>query len=169
MQPHTAIPPRILSGLMGAISILGAIAAWQYVGAREPERYLVSAFVLLCSGMIWFLCSAFPKYQLSSREYILIASVLLIGLLLGLLYVFHFCGGECGGGPFCHWDHGYPGRWLRTSGCGDISMLQGLTTPGGWTIDVPGFAADVVFWSGAGVLLLFVRKTIQLSNAGKRP
>ena len=48
-------------------------------------------------------------------------------------------------------------------------MLQGLSTPGSWTIDVSSFAADVVFWSGAGVLLLFVRKMIQLSNTGKRP
>ncbi len=46
-------------------------------------------------------------------------------------------------------------------------MLKGLTTPGSWTIDAPSFVADLVFWSGAGVLLLFVRRTIQLSNVAR--
>ena len=169
MQP--ALVPvlrRLLSALIGLVSIVGAYGAWSLGHGREPERYLVAALVLLCGGVIWFVSSLVSRYHLSARDYGLVAGVLVLGLLVGLLSTFYFCGGECNGTGFCHWYQGYPGRWLRLSGCGDITILQGLMSPRAWGIDLPSLVADVFFWSGAGATLLFIRKTIRWGGSFSR-
>ncbi len=161
MLPSVALVlRRIVGALLGLVSLVSAFGAWSLGYGREPERYLVASFVLLCAGVIWFVSSLNSRYHLSARDYGLVAGVLILGLLVGLFSAFYFCGGECGNGGFCHWYLGYPGRWFRASGCGDITVLQGLTSPRAWSFDLPSLVADVFFWSGIGVTLSFFRKAI---------
>jgi hypothetical protein len=150
---------RIIGIVLGLISILGGVAALGYEN-REPERYLVSALVMICSGILWFLSSIFPKFHLHKKEYILILAVLFLGLTIGLFSTFVGCGGECGGTGACTLHLGYPGRWLEISRCmagsnGEIWWVWIMK--GYWRIDYAGFLADIVFWCGIGVILLSFR------------
>jgi hypothetical protein len=149
---------RALGLVFGLISILGGVAAWNYVSSREPERYLVSAVVMILGGILWMMSSILSKYQLSRKQIAVILVILFLGLTLGLLYTFSACGGECGlGASFCRWEHGYPGYWLITGGCyGPMDTpapLQMFT--GRWRIDGPGLLADIVFWGAAGLIITF--------------
>ena len=153
---HIAL--QIIGFILGLVSILGGIAAFERTS--EPERYLVSALVLIGSGVLWFLSSIFPKFYLHEKEYILILVVLFLGLTIGLFSTFLGCGGECGGTSACTLHLGYPGRWLKISRCmagsnGEIWWVWIMK--GGWGIDSPGFLADIVFWCGVGVILSFFR------------
>ncbi len=153
---------RIMSALLGLVSLVGAYGAWSLGHGRESERYIVASFVLLCAGVIWFVASLNSRYHLSARDYGLIAGVLVLGLLVGLTSADYFCGGECNFGTgFCHRYMGYPGRWLRVSTCGHFTVWQGLTAPRAWYFDLRSLVADLFFWSGIGVTLLFVRKSIR--------
>jgi hypothetical protein len=145
--------------VFGLISILGGIAAWNYVSSREPERYLVSAVVMIVGGVLWMMSSAISRYQLSRKQMAVILGTLFLGLTVGLLYTFSACGGECGlGASFCRWEHGYPGYWLITGGCyGPTNTPASLQIFAGiWRIDVPGLLADIVFWSAAGMIIAFL-------------
>jgi hypothetical protein len=143
------------------VSIFGGITAFGHTS--EPERYLVSALIMVCSGILWFLSSITPKFNLHRKEYILIFGMLFFGLAIGLFNTFLGCGGECGGASFCTLHLGYPGRWLKISRCmagskGEILWVWVIK--GGWRIDYPGFLADVVFWCGAGIILSFFRNLL---------
>ncbi len=165
MQPKRNLSHILLSlaGVgIGLISILGGILAFRH--GVEPERYLVSAVVMICSGILWLICSVFQKFHLTSKQYILLLSVLLFGLIFGLFSTFTGCGGECGGPGYCTWYLGYPGRWLRIMNC-----MAGATGPvwlwimrGNWGIDFASFIADLVFWSGIGLMTSFLAKKIRL-------
>jgi len=141
---------RIASFIIGLVSIFGSIAAWSYSDSREPYRYLVAAFVMIASGILWLVCSVIPKFVLSKKQTVILLSVLLLGFAFGLFNTFFHCGGECG----CFWDYGYPGRWLRISTCvtGPIEPIWMRT----WRIDFPSFVADVVFWSGMGLIVAVI-------------
>jgi uncharacterized membrane protein YfcA len=158
------LPRVILRGInfiAGLISIAGGVVAFEHTS--EPERYLVSALVMICSGILWLLSAATPKFHLQKRDYILILVVLVLGLTIGLFSTFLGCGGECGGTSACTLHLGYPGRWLEISRCmagsnGKIWWVWIIR--GMWRIDYPGFAADIVFWCGAGIILSFFRNLL---------
>ena len=150
----------------GLISILGGIAA--LTRASEPERYLVAGVVMIGSGVLWLVCSSFHRFQLTQKQYAVLLSVLLLGLLLGLFNTFLGCGGECGGTGFCQWHLGYPGRWLRISNCmaGSTGTLWWWwIMKGAWNVDAPSFVADLVFWSGTGLIISFLWGRTQLRTA----
>ena len=137
--------------IMGLVSIFGGIAAWSYSDSRELYRYPVAAFVMLCSGILWLGSSFISKYRLTRKHYTIVLAVLLFGLIVGLVDAYSHCGGECG----CFWDYGYPGRWLRISTCVTGQTLEPLWMRN-WEIDFPSFAADIVFWSGAGLIVALI-------------
>lgn len=147
----------------GLVSILGGISAWNYVSSREPERYLVSAVVMILGGVLWILCSISSKYQLSKNHVKVILVTLLAGLSLGLFYTFSACGGECGlGASFCRWQRGYPGYWLITGGCYGPSDTPAFlqTFAGRFRIDGMSLLADFVFWSAAGLIIALLRQIV---------
>ena len=151
-------PPQIIfraiSFALGLVSILAGIVAWNYSYSREPERYLVSALVMICGGIFWLGYSILPKYKITKQDAILIGMVLFLGLTLGLLYTFNFCGGECG----CFQYRGYPGYWLKGSAC--VTSLVSPIKMNNWNIDTSGLVADIVFWIDAGLILSFIRRYI---------
>ena len=143
---------RVVGFVLGLISILGGIVAIGRVG--EPERYFVSAFVMILGGALWLTYSIIHKYQLTQKDSLLIGVILFLGLTLGLFYTFRFCGGECG----CFQYHGYPGYWLKESTC-----VTSRVTPikmSNWDIDTPSLIADILFWTDAGIMLSFLWKFI---------
>jgi len=148
-----------VSFIVGFISIAAGMAAFQHT--REPERYLVSALIMVCSGVLWLLSAITPKFYLRKRDYILILVTLVLGSIIGLFNTFLVCGGECGFGTgACTLHLGYPGRWLEMSRCmagsnGEIWWVW--TMRGMWRVDYPSFAADIVFWCGAGIIFSFFR------------
>lgn len=150
---------------LGLINILGGIAA--FGRAQEPERYFVSTIVMICSGVLWLISSLFRRFNLTRKQYIILLTVLPLGLLLGLSNTFFGCGGECGGTGFCHWYLGYPGRWLRISNCmvgSEGTVWWQWMLRGSWRVDLPSFVADLVFWSGAGLILAFLLKRTHLKS-----
>ena len=147
---------RAAGFVMGVICILGSIAAWNYSDSREPYRYSIAALVMLSSGILWLMSSLVSKYQLFRKHYIIIAITLLIGLLVGLADDFPHCGGECG----CFWYYGYPGRWLRISTCVTGPVIEPIWARN-WGIDFPSFIADIVFWSGVGLIIAMFWDTIR--------
>lgn len=152
---------QVIGFILGLVSILGGIAA--FGRTSEPERYLVSALIMVCSGILWLLSATTPKFHLHKRDYILILVVLVLGLTIGLFNTFLGCGGECGGNGYCSLHLGYPGRWLRISQCmagsnGEIWWVWIMK--GSWRIDYPSFLADMVFWCGAGIILSFFRNLL---------
>jgi hypothetical protein len=147
---------RVAGTIIGLISIFGGIAAWIF--QKEPERYLVSAVVMFCSGILWLLSSIIPRFRLHQRDYVFILAMLCLGLMLGLFHTYTLCGGMM----FCHQTYGYPGRWLTNSRCMATSTTNWWD--GTWGIDFPSFVADVVFWSGAGLIILFIRDNIKLRS-----
>ena len=149
--------PRVLGFGLGFISIFGAVAAWNVGYSREPYRYLVTTFIMFCSGILWLMSSISSKHELSGKHYIVIFTILFLGLLVGLVDVFSFCGGECG----CFWYYGYPGRWLRMSTCVTGPVIESIWMRN-WGMDIPSFVADLVFWSGAGLILSCVRSFINI-------
>ena len=145
---------RVAGFVLGLISILGGIVAWNHSG--EPERYLVLALVMFSGGILWFLSSVIAKFQPDQKQYLLILAALPLGLILSLFYTFAFCGGECN----CSWFHGYPGYWLRISKCtGILTNLSAWNVNawnGDWNIDVLSLMADAVFWIDAGLIGAFM-------------
>lgn len=162
-SPEEKILPSIIFHIIGAvigvISIFSGLLASSYT-YREPERYLVSALIMISGGILWLLCSTIPKYQLSQKQYILILTILVLGFTFGLFYIFTFCGGECGGASYCYWYLGYPGYWLKASKCMATSPSPDMWDAY-WKIDTPGLIADIVFWVDAGVILSFIWKFIK--------
>jgi len=142
---------RVIGFGLGLISLIGGIAAFGRSG--EPERYWVAGLVLLFGGILWWLISFIPKFRLQKREWISIFVIFVLGMAFGLLYVFTFCGGECGGDSICHWYRGFPGYWLQFSTCM-------ATSSSSWNIDAPSLTADILFWMDAGLMLSFVWKFI---------
>ena len=153
--PHLILPG--IGFMAGLISIIGGIAALGYQN-QEMERYLVSAVIMLCGGVLWCLSSFFPNFRLHKREYAFIFPTLALGLMLGLFYKFTFCGGECGG-SYCHWYLGYPGYWLKASKCA-ASLASPYMQDAYWKIDVPNLMADIVFWIDTGVIFSFIWKFV---------
>lgn len=153
---------RIVGTIMGLVSIFGGVAAWSDSYSREPYRYLVAAFVVLGSGILWLVCSIHPKIELSQGHYKFILAVLVLGLILGLFQSFSIYGGECGGTSYHHQSRGYPGRWLTNSRCMATSTTNWWD--GTWGIDFPSFAADVVFWSGAGLIVSLLWSVVSSKN-----
>ena len=138
---------RGIGFVSGLISILGGIAAWSYSSSREPERYLVSAVVMILGGILWLGYSIIPKYQITKPNSLLIGMVLFLGLTLGLFYTINFCGGECG----CFQYRGYPGYWLKGSTC--VTSRVAPIKMSNWNIDTSGLVADIVFWIDTGLML----------------
>src|SRR5512138_2442823 len=160
MKPQRSSAQRVLriGGIvLGLISIGGGIAAATTQGG-QPERYLVSAGVMICSGVLWLICSFSLKFKLTRGQCIFIAWVLGLGLLLGLFSTYMGCENEC----WCHRQFGYPGRWLLVSNCIDRTPagVSWRTIRTGWEIDFRSLAADVVFWGGAGLMISLVTKRI---------
>jgi hypothetical protein len=147
---------RFVGVVLGLVSILGGIAA--FVRAGQPERYLVSAIVMICSGVFWLICSNFKKFNLTREQYTILLWVLLLGLVFGLFNTYFGCGNEC----LCHRQYGYPGYWLRTSNCmgGSVKPTSWQVIKNDWHINFPSLAADVVFWSGAGLIISIFWKRI---------
>lgn len=143
--------------ILGLVSIGGGIAAATTPGG-QPERYLVSAVVMICSGVLWLVCSFFPKFELTRKHYIVIVWALGLGLILSLFSTYMGCENEC----WCHRQFGYPGRWLLVSNCIDRTPVgvSWRTIRTGWEIDFRSLAADVVFWGGAGLMISLVTKRI---------
>jgi hypothetical protein len=152
---------RAAGMVVGVINLFGSLMAWKEGNGAEPVRYLVSVFVLLFSGILWLVFSLHPKLELSVTHYKLMVIVLALGLLLGLIHVYKFCGGECG----CFAYYGYPGRWLQNSRCTYSSGTAWWE--GTWRIDNPSLIADLFFWSGAGLIvsLLWTRFKSKPSSA----
>lgn len=147
---------RVVGAMMSVISIFGGMGAWNLSYGREPERYLVSALVMLCSGILWLVYSIYPKFELPYEYYKFILVVLMLGLTLGLFYSFDIYGGECGGMSIHTQSRGYPGRWLVNSRC--MATSSTAWWDGRWGINFPHLAADVVFWSGVGLIIPFVHR-----------
>jgi hypothetical protein len=147
--------------VLGLAGILGGIAAASARGG-QPERYHASAVVMTCSGVLWLVCSFFPKFELTRKQYIIIVWVLGLGLVLGLFSTYMGCENEC----WCHRQFGYPGRWLQVSNCMGRTpvAVSWRTIRTGWEIDFRSLAADVVFWSGAGLIVAFVWKRIHVET-----
>jgi hypothetical protein len=147
---------RFVGIVFGLASILGGIAA--FVRAGQPERYLVSAAVMICSGVCWLICSIVKEFNLTRKQYTILLWVLLLGLILGLFHTYFGCGDEC----LCHRQFGYPGYWLKTSNCigGVIRPVSWQVIRNDWEIHFPSLAADVVFWSGAGLIISIFWKRI---------
>ena len=131
---------QIAAIAMGGISIAGGILAMGKPG--EPERYLVSALVMIFGGVLWIACSMIPQLRLKKKHYLLVLVVIFLGPALGLFHAFNFCGGDAA----CFSYRGYPGQWLRL---GQSTYTMEIT----WMIDGASFLATIVFWSGAGILL----------------
>lgn len=144
--------------VLGLVSIGGGIAAATTPGG-QPERYLVSAAVMICSGVLWLICSFSLKFKLTCRQYVLIVWMLGLGLILGLFNTYFGCGNECN----CHRQFGYPGYWLQISNCkaGVPGYPWWRVIAWGWRINFASLVADVVFWSGAGLMISLVAKKIR--------
>jgi hypothetical protein len=147
--------------LFGLVSILGGIAALLYGYSREPQRYWVAAIVMLVGGILWIVYSISSKYQLSKKHIVVILITVLLGLTVGLFYTFSACGGECGG-SFCRWERGYPGRWFVIRGCygPTDSPLNFQLAISHWHFDGVSLLADIVFWSAAGLIIVFLWQSI---------
>ena len=159
---QSPVVSRVAGGVMGLVSILGGMVAWNYGDSREPYRYLVAAFVMFGSGILWLVCSIHPKLKLSQGHFKFILVVLVLGLTLGLFHSFNIYGGECGGTSYHHQYRGYPGRWLTNSRCLATSTTNWWD--GTWGIDFPSFAADVVFWSGVGLIVSLIWSAIKVKS-----
>jgi len=155
---------RAVGLLMGLISIFGGLAAWETgggAGGAEPERYLVSTLIMLCSGILWLIFSIHPKLELTTTQYKWIVAVLALGLFLSLFYSFKYYSGECGYTA----KYGYPGYWLINWRCTATSSTAWWD--GTWRIDFPSFIANIVFWSGIGLMFLVIWNTIKLITSAK--
>ena len=142
---------RIGGIAMGLISIFGGFVMFQ-VG-REPYRHYVSALIMVSGGILWLMSSMISKYKLTGKNIILFLVFLVSGLAIGLFDKSIQPGGE----GACFWGYGYPGYWLRL-------RCAGAKIGGPWHIDPASFIADVVFWSGIGLIFFFIWKTFKLNK-----
>lgn len=148
---------QVMNGALGLLSLVGGILALRITW--EPERYGVSGAVMVCSGLLWLICTIVPQFRLTRGQYFLLGVVFCLGMALGLLYTFNFCGGELA----CFSYRGYPGRWLRMGQ--NMYNLSDIT----WEINGPSLIADAIFWSGVGLILSVLwRNAALLINRRRR-
>ncbi len=140
---------QLACAAMSCASIGGAFYALSFPELRE--QYWAAVPILFLSGVAWLACAAAPSFRLTRIQYLFLFALLLLGCVIGLVSEFKFCGGEA----FCHSYRGYPGRWLRVTWDMETPRVY-------WNIDTLSALANIVFWCGAGVILICFRNAARL-------